>query len=98
MGGDVQDLRRPDAERPRSEHGQPAGVFYLKYDMYRNNFPLLALATYANARGGIFRPTQHAALKADPQLGVFPRLVSLAPQLREVFNGVFNPAGGTRTP
>ena len=31
-------------------------VFYLKYDMYRNNFPLLALATYENARSGIFRP------------------------------------------
>jgi len=29
-------------------------VFYLKYDMYRNNFPLLALATYANYRDGIF--------------------------------------------
>jgi squalene-hopene/tetraprenyl-beta-curcumene cyclase len=27
-------------------------VFYLKYDMYRQNFPLLALATYANARQG----------------------------------------------
>jgi len=26
------------------------GVFYLKYDMYRQNFPLLALATYANCR------------------------------------------------
>lgn len=24
-------------------------VFYLSYDMYRNNFPLLALATYANS-------------------------------------------------
>ncbi|HEX4637976.1 MAG TPA: squalene--hopene cyclase [Chthoniobacterales bacterium] len=24
------------------------GVFYLKYDMYRQNFPLLALATYVN--------------------------------------------------
>ena len=64
--------------------------------MYRNNFPLIALATYANLRGGIFRPTQHAQLKADSQLGVYPRLLSLAPQLREVFNGVFNPAG-TRT-
>ena len=31
-------------------------VFYLKYDMYRNNFPLLALATYENARNGVFRP------------------------------------------
>ncbi|MEY2536297.1 MAG: squalene-hopene/tetraprenyl-beta-curcumene cyclase [Verrucomicrobiota bacterium] len=28
------------------------GVFYLKYDMYRQNFPLLALATYANYRSG----------------------------------------------
>jgi squalene-hopene/tetraprenyl-beta-curcumene cyclase len=26
-------------------------VFYLKYDMYRQNFPLLALATYVNYRG-----------------------------------------------
>lgn len=25
-------------------------VFYLNYDMYRNNFPLLALATYANEK------------------------------------------------
>ena len=28
------------------------GVFYLKYDMYRQNFPLLALATYINMRKG----------------------------------------------
>jgi len=28
------------------------GVFYLKYDMYRQNFPLLALATYLNYRSG----------------------------------------------
>ena len=27
-------------------------VFYLKYDMYRQNFPLLALATYVNYRRG----------------------------------------------
>jgi squalene-hopene/tetraprenyl-beta-curcumene cyclase len=27
-------------------------VFYLKYDMYRQNFPLLALATYVNQRRG----------------------------------------------
>ncbi|HEX4085189.1 MAG TPA: squalene--hopene cyclase [Chthoniobacteraceae bacterium] len=33
-------------------------VFYLKYDMYRNNFPLLALATYENYRNGTFhRPS-----------------------------------------
>jgi squalene-hopene/tetraprenyl-beta-curcumene cyclase len=29
-------------------------VFYLKYDMYRNNFPLLALATYENYCSGVF--------------------------------------------
>ncbi len=29
-------------------------VFYLKYDMYRNNWPLLALATAANYRSGLF--------------------------------------------
>ena len=29
-------------------------VFYLKYDMYRNNWPLLALATYANYKSGSF--------------------------------------------
>ena len=35
-------------------------VFYLKYDMYRNNFPLLALATVANYRTGLFhQPSQY---------------------------------------
>jgi squalene-hopene/tetraprenyl-beta-curcumene cyclase len=29
-------------------------VFYLRYDMYRNNWPLLALATYRNYRTGVF--------------------------------------------
>jgi squalene-hopene/tetraprenyl-beta-curcumene cyclase len=29
-------------------------VFYLRYDMYRNNWPLLALATYRNYRAGVF--------------------------------------------
>ena len=29
-------------------------VFYLKYDMYRNNWPLLALATFANYKSGVF--------------------------------------------
>ena len=33
------------------------GVFYLKYDMYRQNFPLLALATYANCRRKMDSPT-----------------------------------------
>jgi len=31
-------------------------VFYLNYDMYRNNFPLLALATYANSHSGKGHP------------------------------------------
>jgi squalene-hopene/tetraprenyl-beta-curcumene cyclase len=31
-------------------------VFYLKYDMYRQNFPLLALATYVNYSRGIGHP------------------------------------------
>ena len=30
------------------------GVFYLRYDMYRNNWPLLALATYRNYQNGVF--------------------------------------------
>ncbi len=29
-------------------------VFYLRYDMYRNNWPLLTLATYVNYRDGAF--------------------------------------------
>jgi squalene-hopene/tetraprenyl-beta-curcumene cyclase len=29
-------------------------VFYLKYDFYRQNFPLLALATYVNYRKRTF--------------------------------------------
>ena len=33
------------------------GVFYLKYDMYRQNFPLLALATYVNYRRGTGHPS-----------------------------------------
>jgi squalene-hopene/tetraprenyl-beta-curcumene cyclase len=32
------------------------GVFYLKYDMYRQNFPLLALATYVNYKRGLGHP------------------------------------------
>ncbi len=35
-------------------------VFYLRYDMYRNNWPLLALATWRNYRDGTFHaPSQH---------------------------------------
>jgi squalene-hopene/tetraprenyl-beta-curcumene cyclase len=33
------------------------GVFYLKYDLYRQNFPLLALATYLNYRTGRGHPS-----------------------------------------
>ncbi|MBS0657597.1 MAG: squalene--hopene cyclase [Verrucomicrobia bacterium] len=33
-------------------------VFYLRYDSYRNNWPLLAMATYKNERDRIFRATQ----------------------------------------
>jgi squalene-hopene/tetraprenyl-beta-curcumene cyclase len=31
-------------------------VFYLRYDMYRNNWPLLALATYRKQRAGVSSP------------------------------------------
>lgn len=35
-------------------------VFYLRYDMYRNNWPLLALATLKNYRAGVFhQPTRY---------------------------------------
>ncbi len=33
-------------------------VFYLRYDMYRNNWPLLAMASYLNEKNRVFRPTQ----------------------------------------
>ena len=33
-------------------------VFYLRYDSYRNNWPLLAMATYLNEKNRVFRPTQ----------------------------------------
>jgi len=33
-------------------------VFYLRYDMYRNNFPLMALATYRKMRAGNTPPPQ----------------------------------------
>jgi hypothetical protein len=31
-------------------------VFYLKYDMYRNNWPLLALSVYAQKQAGTVAP------------------------------------------
>jgi squalene-hopene/tetraprenyl-beta-curcumene cyclase len=38
-------------------------VFYLKYDMYRNSWPLLALATYRNlfSQTGVIRGRERAA-------------------------------------
>lgn len=48
-------------------------VFYLKYDLYRNSWPLLALATYRNMlprvdlSDGIH--TQEPAATATPALG-----------------------------
>ncbi len=46
--------RTPTVRGPRTRSPARGSrrCFYLKYDMYRNNFPLLALATYANARAG----------------------------------------------
>ena len=39
-------------------------VFYLKYDMYRQNFPLLALTTYVNYRSGLgHRPSFYRCTK-----------------------------------
>jgi squalene-hopene/tetraprenyl-beta-curcumene cyclase len=40
-------------EEPQTTGTGFPGVFYLKYDMYRQNFPLLALATYINYRRGL---------------------------------------------
>jgi len=42
-------------------------VFYLKYDMYRNSWPLLALATYRNLRpGAAFQRQSRAAGSVEP--------------------------------
>jgi squalene-hopene/tetraprenyl-beta-curcumene cyclase len=48
-------LQKPDGswEEPQITGTGFPGVFYLKYDMYRQNFPLLALATYVNYRSGL---------------------------------------------
>ena len=48
------DSQKPDGswEEPHITGTGFPKVFYLKYDMYRQNFPLLALATYANAHKG----------------------------------------------
>ncbi len=64
-------------------------VFYLKYDMYRLNFPLMALATYANMRVGISRPT-HMHLKHGARNAYYPMLKKYAPQLVPLFGGLFN--------
>lgn len=42
-------------------------VFYLNYDMYRNNFPLLALATYLNGRSGKGRPESCFSMQMNVQ-------------------------------
>ena len=68
-------------------------VFYLKYDMYRNNFPLLALATYANAREGIFRPG-HMQTRAAARNRVYPVLKKFAPQLTTAVCGLFGVTEG----
>ena len=39
------------------------GVFYLKYHLYRNSFPVYALARYANE---LHRPDEYVALKLRP--------------------------------
>jgi squalene-hopene/tetraprenyl-beta-curcumene cyclase len=47
--------QRPDGawDEPQITGTGFPGVFYLRYDMYRQNFPLLALATYINYRSGL---------------------------------------------
>ena len=44
-------------------------VFYLRYDMYRNNWPLLALATYRNYRDGAFHQPTSFHWKSDSVVG-----------------------------
>lgn len=48
-------LQKPDGswDEPQITGTGFPRVFYLKYDMYRQNFPLLALATYVNYRSGL---------------------------------------------
>ena len=68
-------------------------VFYLKYDMYRNNFPLLALATYENARAGIFRPN-HIQSKVAARNGYYPKLKKFVPQFATALAGLYKAAEG----
>src|SRR5437867_1422630 len=54
------------------------GVFYLKYDMYRQNFPLLALATYVNYRNGFitlpgFYQSERYGRRAEPTADIAAR-------------------------
>ena len=48
-------LQKPDGswDEPQITGTGFPKVFYLKYDFYRQNFPLLALATYVNYRNGL---------------------------------------------
>ncbi len=41
-------------------------VFYLRYDMYRNNWPLLSLATLRNYRSGLFHQPSRYQYSAQP--------------------------------
>ncbi|HZJ16771.1 MAG TPA: squalene--hopene cyclase [Chthoniobacteraceae bacterium] len=42
-------------------------VFYLRYDMYRNNWPLLALATWRNYRAGVHHaPCRNLRSRSSP--------------------------------
>ncbi len=52
------DSQKPDGswEEPQITGTGFPKVFYLKYDMYRQNFPLLALATFSNLRKGVRCP------------------------------------------
>jgi squalene-hopene/tetraprenyl-beta-curcumene cyclase len=44
-------------EEPHTTGTGFPSVFYLKYDFYRQNFPLLAFATYLNYRNGVGHPS-----------------------------------------
>ena len=68
-------------------------MFYLKYDMYRNNFPLIALATYTNAREGIFR-SNHVQARAAARNRYYPVLKKFAPQLTTAVCGMLGVTEG----
>jgi squalene-hopene/tetraprenyl-beta-curcumene cyclase len=55
-------------------------VFYLKYDMYRHNFPLLALAMYAN-RQLVPVPSKLRQLASEEESAAVPAFASLLSSL-----------------